>query len=96
MAAYKDGFPQLPAGAMISGRGPWGGMRFVVRALPLSDLLNWIDLGRPILDKTGLTAKYDFAVEFSAKGLNFPVPPGSTGGGPSPLDTSPVDGGPSI
>jgi uncharacterized protein (TIGR03435 family) len=93
----NDGFPQLPAGrpGMIVIPSA-AGKRIVARALPLLDLLNMIDLGRPILDKTGLTGKFDFTVEYSTEGLNLPVPSVLPGGGPSPIDTSPDEGGPSI
>ncbi len=85
----KDGYPQLPAGrpAMIVMM-PAGRMRVVARVQQLSQLINLIDLGRPMIDKTGLKAKYDFAVEFSTEGLNAP--------GPSAFATPPDDGAPSI
>jgi uncharacterized protein (TIGR03435 family) len=58
----------------------------------LSDVLS-NQLGRPVIDMTGLTAEYDYTLEFSPEGLQMmkgmPMgpPPGAGGierGGPGP------------
>jgi uncharacterized protein (TIGR03435 family) len=44
------------------------------------------NVGRPVLDKTGLTGKYDFELEFTPN-----IPPGQLlppGGAPAPADTA--------
>jgi uncharacterized protein (TIGR03435 family) len=59
----KDGYPVFPAGrgglAGMSGRYRWTGvnlsMQEIVKALPLQ-------LGRPVIDATGLKGRYDFDI----------------------------------
>jgi uncharacterized protein (TIGR03435 family) len=96
----KDGVPQLPAGrrgmmmSIISGR-----LRLSGRSVPISELVNMLgnQSGRPIIDKTGLTGKYDFDLEFAPEGtigwMGLPLPPPPPGGqpgvvaGPNPADS---------
>jgi uncharacterized protein (TIGR03435 family) len=73
----RDGFPQLPAGLPgFRGRGGNGVMRQTYRmATPemlLSGLQFYLRPSRTV-DKTGLTGKYDFALEFSTAGLSGPL-----------------------
>jgi uncharacterized protein (TIGR03435 family) len=98
----KDGFPQLPAGrAGMMAVGSKGRMRVVSRMQTLSVLINMMEnqLGRPVVDKTGLTGKYDFNLEFSTEGLAQPaalaalLPPAPPGG--APIDAQ-NEGGPSV
>jgi uncharacterized protein (TIGR03435 family) len=94
----KDGFPQLPAGrAGMMAMGSKGRMRVVSRMQALSALIAMMEnqLGRPIVDKTGLTGKYDFNLEFSTEGLSIPkiVAPPPPGG--APIDAQ-NEGGPSV
>jgi len=87
----KDGFPTLPPGMghgnammiMMNGR-----MRLVGSALPASKLAEALamQLGRPVVDKTGLTGNYDFNLDFDPAGLvgmRGMVPPMLPVGGPS-------------
>lgn len=73
------GYPES-CGALIaypvSGRAHVAGrnMDIQVVANQLTGLVNGID--RPILDKTGLTGKYDFFFEFMPQ-FNGPLPPGT-------------------
>jgi uncharacterized protein (TIGR03435 family) len=50
----------------------------VARAQPISQLTTMLSnqLGHPILDKTGLTGKYDFTIDYTVRGLQLPPPPG--------------------
>ena len=52
----------------------------------LADLLS-MPLGRPVVDKTGLTGAYDIALEFSPEGL------GMMRAGPGPMMMGPPPGG---
>jgi uncharacterized protein (TIGR03435 family) len=62
--------------------------QMVAKGLPLSDVA--IRLGqllrRPVLDRTGLTRRYDFVLEFTPdlSGIPLPPPPGAAGGPPPP------------
>jgi uncharacterized protein (TIGR03435 family) len=94
-AMGKDGFPKPPAGA----RGMmmmFNGNRFRMQAnqatiAQLADMLS-NQLGRPVIDETGLKAQYDVTLEFSPEGLTMmkgmpmpmgpPPPGGAAGGGP--------------
>lgn len=86
-AVGRDGFPvfPLPAGArgrlflmMVSGRA-----RLVGQQQTTLDLANRLTtlLNRPLSDVTGLTAKYDFTLTFSAEGLAPAAPMGQGAGG---------------
>jgi uncharacterized protein (TIGR03435 family) len=73
------GYPESCGALMaypVSGRAHVGGrnMDIQVVANQLTGLVNGID--RPILDKTGLTGKYDFFFEFMPQ-FNGPLPPGT-------------------
>lgn len=72
----RDGFPILPAGRQSSrGVGSNGVVRTTFRmATPrmLLDMLQF-DLGGRTEDRTGLTGKYDFHIEYSPVGLPGPL-----------------------
>ena len=92
MELGKDGFPKLPPGAgrngiiimMMPGRA-----RLFSNAQPVLQLARTLSsqLGRPVIDKTGLTGVYDFTVDFDPasvsglRGMMPPLPPDG-GGGP--------------
>lgn len=108
----KDGFPELDRPGlfmmvMMGNNGPRS--RMVARAQTTADigraLSNQVD--RPVVDKTGLTGKYDFSLEFSFEpGVGGPMgglrmtPPGGglagpgPGPGPGPGGAGAVGGGP--
>ncbi|HEY4360595.1 MAG TPA: TIGR03435 family protein [Bryobacteraceae bacterium] len=82
----RDGFPQLPAGRTnMMGRSTNGVMRLSFRMSTPQSLLNLLQftLGGRSMDKTGLTGKYDFTLEFAQSGLAR----GSTG--PDASDAAP-------
>jgi uncharacterized protein (TIGR03435 family) len=64
----KDGKTQLAPGsvAMFSFGIP-GGARHTARQQPISVLISVLEgpLGKPLVDKTGLTGKYDFNLEYA-------------------------------
>jgi uncharacterized protein (TIGR03435 family) len=66
----------------------------MARAQPISQLAVMLSnqLNRPVLDKTGLTGKYDFTLDYNVSGLALPPPPpGQPGPGPAaaaPGDTA--------
>lgn len=85
-----NGFPQLGGrGLMVmmdmSPKGPVAKM--TGRDQPLSELLRILgnQLRRPLVDKTGLTAKYDFNLEYAPDMAGMgPMPPAAGGGQPAP------------
>jgi uncharacterized protein (TIGR03435 family) len=90
----RDGRPQMPRGGrgMMVMMGPKGLHAEAGRSTmaQLADFLS-NQLGRPVLDETGLTAQYDYSLDFSPEGLavmkGMPMmtpPPGAGGpdGGP--------------
>lgn len=78
----RDGFPTLPAGRTnFQGVGNNGVMRMTFRMSTPQSLLSTLQfmLGNSrTTDKTGLTGKYDFTLEYSQAGLPGP---GGRGGG---------------
>lgn len=79
---------------------------FVIRgsAVPMSNLVGSLQqqIGRPVIDKTGLKGLFDYILQFSPEGLNspglpgVPQPLGPAGGGTGPAPTSAADPVPSI
>ncbi|HEY1755391.1 MAG TPA: TIGR03435 family protein [Bryobacteraceae bacterium] len=64
----RDGKVQLaPGAAALVQFGIPGGIRYTARQQPISILTTVLEnpLGKPLVDKTGLTGKYDFNLEFS-------------------------------
>jgi len=105
----KDGFPQLPPGGrgaiMMMGMG--GRMRMAANGQSTGQLAELLSnqLSRPVLDMTGLQAKYDYTLEFAPdegsmgmmKGMPMPMPPpGEGGGGAGPAATPDGGSGPTI
>lgn len=76
----------MPRGVMGIMFGPTGfGIR--AAAVQISALAGTLQqmVGRPVYDKTNLTTRYDFTLQFSGEGLNVPgLPPGAApGAGPA-------------
>jgi len=89
------GPPQLKNGELLSpgvvsmvSPGPSARFHTVARAQPISQLAAMLsnNLNRPVLDKTGLTGKYDFTLDYNVSGLALPPPPGP-GPATAPADT---------
>jgi uncharacterized protein (TIGR03435 family) len=81
----NNGFPQLPGPGLIMmmTMGPNGpNARLVGRAQTMAQFAGLLgnQLNQPVVDKTSLTGKYDFAVEFAPDPNSFRGP----GGGPLP------------
>ena len=76
-------FPTAPA-LVVMGDG--GDRRILGRAQSLGDVAAWMSqtVGHPVIDKTGLTGRYDFDVELD---LNQPPAPGGNANQPSPNGT---------
>jgi len=77
----RDSKGQLTSPGMITTIFPDPGgvhARTIGRAQPLSQLIAMLanSLSRPVLDKTGLTGKYDFDLEYSIDIVSLPLPPG--------------------
>ena len=79
----------LPRGAFGIGRG-----RLQGTAVPITNLVNFLtnQLGRPVMDKTGLTGLFDIKLEYAPGAEQAPGPFGPNPDAPLP---PPVDG-PSI
>jgi len=103
----KDGFPPLWPGRNMGASIKDGVVRGRFRDYPLSDLAQQVSqaLNVHVLDKTGLTAKYDFTLEFEPPqsafflGIAFTLPlaPGQAAEiNKNPPDPSQVDGVPII
>jgi uncharacterized protein (TIGR03435 family) len=87
------GFPQLERPGLIMmmrivDKAPIA--HLTARAQPLSALVQMLSnqLHRPVVDKTGLTGKYDFTLEFTPEGGGFGPGPG---GPPAPSAQGPLD-----
>ena len=92
------GFPTLAPGVtegnrmiMINGR-----LKMTFRRQPVSSLLEVLTAacGRPVVDVTGLTEKYDFTLEFTPDNVRAAGAPPPTEG--APAATLPEDGGPTV
>jgi uncharacterized protein (TIGR03435 family) len=85
----KNGVPQLtrPGVFMMMTIGPNGPTaRMVGKAQTTEQLAARLgnQLGHPVIDKTGLTGKYDFVLEFTPDFNGRGLPPGPIGLGPGP------------
>jgi uncharacterized protein (TIGR03435 family) len=83
----KNGVPQMngPGFMKTIQMGPNGLVGYVVaRAQPLSQLATILgnQFRHPVVDKTGLTGKYDFNVEFTPEPSEVRLPPGAAPGPP--------------
>lgn len=94
----KNGIPELNAPGLfiwMQTIGPNGGRaRMIGKAQTMAQLVNWLgdQLNRAVVDKTGLTGKYDFVVEFAPDSGSFPGGPGRGRGPGGPLPGAPPDG----
>lgn len=102
----NDGFPKLSPGRAMGGTFTGGTVRMRFRDYPLSDLVQQFSfaLGLHMIDRTGLSERYDFTLEFtppetgSQVGIlaTLPLAPGQTaplnadGPNPGQLDSVPV------
>jgi uncharacterized protein (TIGR03435 family) len=95
----KDGFPVLRGGrGNLISMGAGGKLQMVGGRVSMAQLCNTLSmqLGRPVVDMTGLKGEYDYKLEFSAEGLammkGMPAPP--PGVGPAPSEGS--ESGPNL
>lgn len=96
----SNGFPQLPGpgmAVMISpGQNGQPTAHMVARARSVQDLADFLgnELNKPVVDRTGLTGKYDFNLEYTpdlaGRGLALPPPPPGAGPGPG-VGAAPAD-----
>lgn len=100
MKVGADGMPKLPAGRggmMMMGFGRLQGQGLTVTAL--TDMLSR-QLDRPVLDETGLTAKYDISLNWTPEpgegpaGMKMMMMGRGEGGGDAHPEMPPVSGPP--
>jgi uncharacterized protein (TIGR03435 family) len=84
---YPNGF-KIPggrgggAGSMLFQTGP-SGIMMTGQAEPIAQLIFYFsrEVGRIVIDKTGLTGNYDFVFQFTPEGFRAPANLGEGGGG---------------
>jgi uncharacterized protein (TIGR03435 family) len=105
--AGRGGFPMIPEGRpgmMIMFQE--GHMRMTAVGQPVSGIVNFLSMqfGRPVVDSTGLTGRYDFQMDFApeqgmgpGRGMMMAPPPpggggvgGGEGGGPASAASDPA------
>jgi uncharacterized protein (TIGR03435 family) len=95
--AYENGldFGHGPAGAgsMFMGRGRGGSTTLTGQAIPISTLVAnlSVNLGRPVLDKTGLKGDYDFMLNWIYDDAQPQAPAGGATSGQPPSAPSDSD-----
>ncbi|MEO8372961.1 MAG: TIGR03435 family protein, partial [Candidatus Solibacter sp.] len=104
LSVGADGQIKLPPGMGKGGMMMMmsaGRMHMVGNGQPVSALTEAISnqMGRPVMDETGLKAKYDFDLDFAPEGMMGPMggmapPPSQDGGGA--IAGSPDGAGPSL
>lgn len=92
-----NGFPELPLGRRdLVGYSSYGHNRFTGVQISLPGLATFLEnqIGRPVTDQTGLTAKYDLKLDFSNDGLMGQMalsgPQPRLGPNDDPSDTGPI------
>ena len=88
-----NGFPHLDGPGLVMMEGVKGKAvisYLTARAQPLSALVEMLsrEFRLPIVDKTGLTGKFDFTLEFAPQPPGALPPPSSVDGLPDPTDES--------
>ena len=98
MGKDKDGLPELASGStgLVTLPAGAGSTRYSARNQPLSQLAGLLDnpLGRPVVDKTGLTGKYDFNLTYTRDERTMAnmvggVPPSTPAAADAPADAAP-------
>ncbi|MBZ5675824.1 MAG: TIGR03435 family protein [Acidobacteriia bacterium] len=91
----KNGFPEMNgSGAIVmislNAASTSPNARMVGKGLPSAEIASRLAglLRRPVIDKTGLTGKYDFTLEYTPDMSGIPLPP------PPPGLAGPVSSGP--
>jgi uncharacterized protein (TIGR03435 family) len=87
----RDGLPQLTPGCSGASTFPIpNGSRYSFRQQPLLTLAELLrsTLAMPVLDKTGLTGKYDFNLTFTTRGPSTAAADDAAGDGPPDLFTA--------
>lgn len=77
LASRKDVFPVICGGYMLKGAGNGEmklGSRDTTMTLLADSLPSVGNLGRPIVDETGLTGRYDFTLEWTPDPHTAPIP----------------------
>ncbi len=91
--------PRGQLGIQATGNGRFRMQGDAVTMARLTETLG-LALGRPVVDKTGLTGAYDVTLDFSPEGMGpgpkGPGPPGAGGGNPAEAPRDSNDNGPGI
>jgi uncharacterized protein (TIGR03435 family) len=87
--------PTAPKNAVWKGPGMKGGMMILsAKLMPISQLAQTLseELGRMVVDKTGLTGTYDFDIQYALERGSQPISGGSSEGQPIPFASEPTSG----
>jgi uncharacterized protein (TIGR03435 family) len=78
-----------PPGSMTMSMGRGGTQSMTLQAIPISGFVDMLarNVGRPVVDKTGLMGKYDIKLEWTRDDAQMQPPPG---GGPTTVNGQPV------
>ena len=94
----KDGELLSPGSVVTIFPGPnaIAKAHWLAKAQPLSKLADMLGngLGRPVLDRTGLSGLYDFNLDYTLDISGFPLPPGAPGPAPAAPAAGASDPGP--
>jgi uncharacterized protein (TIGR03435 family) len=99
----KDGYPILSRTGWVSTSSPDGLMKVTASRQAMSDLIRMLgfQLGRDIVDQTGLTGRYDYRLAYGGSGPRLPGMPSFPRSGPAAQpgeasDPAGSSGGPTI
>ena len=94
----RDGYPIVTRGNGLWSTSSGGIVKCTVLAESMTNFTRWLTnvVGHPVIDRTGLTGKYDFRLEYAGSGWTLPFPRPMPSAPPPPADETSDPGGPTI